>query len=162
MKVFKKGCVFVQKKDLVYLYYYASFIPYSLLLKIENILFDFEKDLNEFIKFNKKKEISYFKKIDWILDFNLIHNMEYKEIEDLRKSILSVSDSIINEIKRLPFEKQYKDVILNAKWILNNYKYNSLNEIEINKHEILQKYDKFSKKGLNKSIKSLILKNDIN
>ena len=138
MKLIIDKCIYIQKKDLIYLCYYNSDIPYSILLKINNILINNKNNINEFIKFDEEKELEYFKKIDWILDFNEIKDLNNIEIENFKENILSESETLLKKIKQMTFKEQTQDMNLNIKWILYNYKYNSLNEINIAKEEKLK------------------------
>ena len=90
MKIFKNNVCYVEAKDLL------NFpIPYF--IKIPICLYD-----NEFLKFESKEEIKYFKNRNDILNYNEIVNLSSSELND----------------KIVEFGKQYKK--LELKWLKSN------------------------------------------
>lgn len=127
IKIINKKKVYIQKRDLLYLFYYYPNLPISILSKITIILPTInENTLFEFVEFNRKKEIIFFTNINWMLNYDDVKNLTYEEIEIIKSYILNKSENILKEIKRNTIDSDELDI----KWILENYKYNSLNEIE--------------------------------
>ena len=84
MKVFRNGKVFVQLKDLKYLFEYGGYIiPQSVYKKALKRTLDMtDEDKNEFIMFDDPKEVELFREIKYIIDLDQFKDMSDKEIND--------------------------------------------------------------------------------
>ena len=127
MKIITKECAYVQKIDISYLINSDLKIPESIYLKTchENI------DRNnkyEFIKFNNPEEIKYFKKLNWIIDYNDIKNLTEEEIIKLCQNIVIKINKIADKFNNMNEKKKEKnkDLILQSE--LLNYKMHSLRD----------------------------------
>ena len=89
MKIITDNAAYVQKKDIAYLSQTNIARPISIFLKVFDlgaITID-ENNKNEFIKFDSQKDISFFRNIDWIIDYNEVKDLSEKEIIELGQSI---------------------------------------------------------------------------
>lgn len=76
MKIFANNKVYVQKNDLTYLLHNAKEIPTSIFEKVFNGIFIVTDDNRyEFIEFSKPEEIEFFKKNEWMVDYNSLDSM---------------------------------------------------------------------------------------
>ena len=84
MKVFRDGRVYVQLKDLKYLFEYGGYlIPQSVFKKALKRALDMtDEDKNEFIMFDQPNEIELFREVKYIIDLDQFKDMSDKEISD--------------------------------------------------------------------------------
>ena len=136
MKIFQNSSVFIQKQDLIYLCYYEKNIPLSMIIKMYTEIIN-NDNMYEFTEFKEYNEIELIKKIDWIIDLNTVKDLNENELEELKKNILDKSEKIMSYIKQMSIEGK-SNIKMDIEWILNNYKYNSLNNINLNKEEMLK------------------------
>ena len=126
MKIFnienKKEVVYVHKCDILRLKYINSDLAHTIYNQYKDVIND--SNLMEFVRFEFDYEVSFFKKIDWIIDYRKInelstHMLEYKidEIEiEMNKlgnkyMYLSSSDedkmTVFNSFKLLEYKKHF-------------------------------------------------------
>ena len=89
MKVFKDGKVYVNKNDLLILRKSQYQVPDSVFGGRESnlILLGIEKDV--FLEFTDEKDIEFFKKIDWIVDYDSVRDLNMEVLKKLMANIKS-------------------------------------------------------------------------
>lgn len=83
MKVFKEGKLYVNKKDLLVLRKSQCQIPDSVLYDMENsqLLSFNESDI--YVEFSDEKDIDFFKKVDWIVDYDSVRDLDLEVLKKL-------------------------------------------------------------------------------
>lgn len=83
MKVFKDGKLYVNKNDLMILRKSQYQVPDSVFGGRESnlILLGIEKDV--FLEFSDEKDIEFFKKIDWIVDYDSVRDLDLEVLKKL-------------------------------------------------------------------------------
>ena len=116
MKVFVGDKVYVQKGDLAYFTRGVGNMsfPSSIFDKMfgEGITQPFvvnEENRFEFVEFSDCQEIEFFKKCDWIVDFNSFANMSIDEINAYLLGLQNGMDEYANRFNELPIEKRKKE-----------------------------------------------------
>ena len=89
MKVFKDGKLYVNKNDLLILRKSQYQVPESVFGGRESnlILLGIEKDV--FLEFTDEKDIEFFKKIDWIVDYDSVRDLNMEVLKKLMANIKS-------------------------------------------------------------------------
>ena len=92
MKVFKDGKLYVNKKDLLILRKSQYQIPDSVLDDMENskVLLSFD-DRDTYVEFSDEKDIDFFRKVDWIVDYNSARDLN---MEVLKKLIVNIKSTM--------------------------------------------------------------------
>ena len=83
MKVFKDGKLYVNKNDLLILRKSKYKVPVSVFGGRDRnlILLGIEKDV--FLVFSDEKDIEFFKKIDWIVDYDSVKDLDLEVLKKL-------------------------------------------------------------------------------
>lgn len=82
MKVFKDGKLYVNKNDLLILRKSQYQVPESVFGGREsNLILGIEKDV--FLEFSDEKDIEFFKKIDWIVDYDSVRDLDLEVLKKL-------------------------------------------------------------------------------
>ena len=115
MKVFVENKVYVQKGDLAYFTRGVGDMsfPSSIFKKMfgENIvqLFTVSDDNRyEFVEFSDSHEVEFFKKCDWIIDFNKFINMSKDEIDAYVFGLENGLDEFVRRFNELPIGERKK------------------------------------------------------
>lgn len=97
MKIVKEDCVYVQRSDIAYLFYYDEAIPMSVYEKssTEGSYSTTERNSCEFIRFDKPDEIEFFKSLSWSIDFLEVKDLSEKEIIALGEEVVNERNAII-------------------------------------------------------------------
>lgn len=131
MKIVTSNAVYVQKSDLVYLNSTDLIIPATIYIKVfgsgKEIIN--EENQSEFVKFDEKSEIDYFKSIDWIVDYNKLRNLSNSELLELIWDTLKKEHEIAIKFNSMPYVQRRKNVQMriNANFLM--CKYSSLMDI---------------------------------
>ena len=116
MKIFVNNKVYVQKNDLAYFLRGTEgiSIPSSIIDKIFGQVFIVtDENRYEFVEFTSPKEIKFFEKCDWIVDYNLFDSMTEEEIVEYGCQINTERNKVANSFNELSEgekEKQYIQV----------------------------------------------------
>ena len=104
MKIFTKDAVYVQKNDVAYLNTLDDPIPASVYEKIYTERFNIINNRNryEFVKYTTDAEKDFFKKMDWMLDYDEVKDLN---IEGLINLGVNLTDKL-NEIGKQCNESQ--------------------------------------------------------
>ena len=128
MKIFINDCVFVQKGDVAYLNSYCFPIPISIYEKVfdKGIIIINDNNRFDFIKFDEKREIEFFKCIDWIADFDELKNLSCDRINELCEKVSNERQKIILTYNSLPISEKKEYIDMFNKIELLECKLNSL------------------------------------
>ena len=113
MKVFANNKVYIQKNDLAYFMRGAEgvSVPSSIIDKVFGQVFIVtDENRYEFVEFSSPEEIEFFKKCDWMVDYNLFDSMTEEEIIEYGCQINAERNKIatsFNELSEEEREKQY-------------------------------------------------------
>ena len=116
MKVFAYNKVYIQKNDLAYFMRCAEgvSVPSSIIDKVFGQVFIVtDENRYEFVEFSSPEEIEFFKKCDWMVDYNLFDSMTEEEIIEYGCQINAERNKIataFNELSKEEKEKQYIQV----------------------------------------------------
>jgi len=133
MKLFVNNKVYVQKNDLAYFMRGTEgiSIPSSIINKVFGQVFIVtDENRYEFVEFSSPEEIDFFKKCDWMVDYNLFDGMTEEEIVEYGCQINAERNKIatsFNELSEEEREKQYIQV--SAKIELLEFKMWSVRDI---------------------------------
>lgn len=132
MKIFNiengKEKIYVQKKDIKQLWKFCGQIPLSIFNNENN---DIEMD--EFIEFDFKEEIDFFKEQEWIIDYRKIIKLSKEELEEYIKELQNKMNyfrekhsNAKNEIEKVFIMKEYNSLenIINDVKIIYSSKIN--------------------------------------
>ena len=134
MKYFKDNKVYVQLKDLEFLFKYGDLsIPHSVYKKALRLaLHVTEETMDEYIEFDQPKEVEFFMNIKYILDKDDCKNMTEEEYNEFILSSNRRINSIINKSKKT--KKILELVGLRSKYRIECYKIASVKESRLNKN----------------------------
>ena len=116
MKLFVNNKAYVQKNDLAYLMRGAEgiSIPSSIVDQVFGQVFIVtDENRYEFVEFSSPKEIDFFKKCDWMVDYNFFDGMTEEQIVEYGYQINSERNKIATSFNKLSEgerEKQYIQV----------------------------------------------------
>lgn len=85
MKVFKNGKVYVQNEDLVLILRSGELMPTSVLEKIygNGPVIIVQDNMEDYVEFEEADQVEFFKKLDWIVDYDEVKNLSTEELEKL-------------------------------------------------------------------------------
>ena len=108
MKIITDKEVYVQKNDIAYLNQTDLPILASVLTKLldKGIIIIDNSNRYEFVKFDKPEEIEYFKKLDWIVDYNEVKDLTEEEILSLAQSIHQERETIAHKYNSMKPEER--------------------------------------------------------
>ena len=104
MKITTDDAVYVMKNDLGYLDNCTDIaIPATIYLKVFGSGMSVINDSNryEFVKFNGKKEIEFFKSMDWMIDYTALKDLSIDEINEMLKDIANTRNAMVNEYNKM-------------------------------------------------------------
>ena len=135
-----KEKVYVQKNDLGKLFDSDIDIPASIFMKSfdKNIIID-DNNRFEYILFDKKEEIEFFKSLDWIVDYKELIKLTEEEIKNIMNEISNEIDEIADKYNSMGEIEKEDNISLYKKCDLLTFKLKSINEILLfkqNKKEI--------------------------
>ena len=108
MKIFKDNSVYVQMNDLVKLLTLSSGIPDSIMKKFyteDEITID-DNNRFDFIKFDAPEEVFFFKRQDWIIDYDNYKDLDDEKLEKIAHELYLSSESVVNKFNSLSKEEQ--------------------------------------------------------
>lgn len=100
--------VYVQLNDIMELIQTNKPIPASIidnLFGIEMPIID-ESNRDDFVKFEKKEEVDFFKSIEWIVDYKKYRNISKEDLKTLIKETTKEINNIANEYNNLSFSEK--------------------------------------------------------
>jgi len=131
MKIVNSDSVYVQKNDLGYLDSSDLPIPASIFVKTFGNGVTFINDTNryDFVKFEAESEIEFFKKLDWMIDYNDVKDLSEDEIVVLLQNIDKEIENNANTYNSMNNEERCKHYDLVNKHELLSFKFYSLRDI---------------------------------
>ena len=85
MKVFKNGKVYVQNEDLILILRSGELMPTSVLEKFYGngpVIID-QDNMEDYVEFEETDQVEFFKRLDWIVDYDEVKNLSTEELEKL-------------------------------------------------------------------------------
>lgn len=103
MKVFINNKVYVQKCDLVYILKGAAgtSFPISIIDIFGSTVKPFDEASNDFVEFSSKEEKDFFKKCDWIVDYDFFKDMSDDDIVNYRSQLIEEKVKMVKEYNNL-------------------------------------------------------------
>lgn len=85
MKVFKNGKVYVQNEDLILILRSGELMPTSVLEKIygNGPVIIVKDNMEDYVEFDEADQVEFFKRLDWIVDYDEMKNLSLEELEKL-------------------------------------------------------------------------------
>ena len=85
MKVFKKGKVQVQNEDLILILRSGELMPTSVLEKFygNGPVIIVQDNMEDYVEFEETDQVEFFKRLDWIVDYDEVKNLSTEELEKL-------------------------------------------------------------------------------
>ena len=114
MKLFVNNKVYVQKNDLAYFMRGTEgiSIPSSIIDKVFGQVFIVtDENRYEFVEFSSSEEIDFFKKCDWMVDYNLFDGMSENQIVEYGCQINAEINKIATSFNELPEEERERQYI---------------------------------------------------
>ena len=131
MKIITNDSAYVQKNDIAYLNSFDLPIPFSIFMKVFGNGVTIINDSNryDFVKFDEKSEIEYFKDLDWMIDYNEVKDLSEDEIIKLAESIGEEQDKIATTFNSMAEEERKNHADMVTKCDLLEFKFYSLRDI---------------------------------
>ena len=128
MKIITSNAAFIQKKDLDFLIHKNLDLPDSVVLRIHGDVPIDENNKYEFVKFTLRKEIKYFKNLDWLIDYKQINKLSEDEMIELYKKTAKEVDNIAYKYNELSNQEKltHPEMIVQSK--LLKYKMQSIKD----------------------------------
>lgn len=85
MKVFKNGKVYVQNEDLILILRSGELMPTSVLEKFygNGPVIIVQDNMEDYVEFEETDQVEFFKRLDWIVDYDEVKNLSLEELEKL-------------------------------------------------------------------------------
>lgn len=170
MKIIKEDAAYVQKIDLANLRDFDGPMPTTVFMKLfsreASIIED--SDAEEFVRFDSKNEVEFFKRADWILDYDFYNAKDADELYSFAEEMIEEINNLTIEYNELSGEEQCKNGMMIKRMNLLIYEIQSLEILIMKKQEnkevkfsellpIKDKASKYRKKQLNIEIGNMII-----
>lgn len=131
IKIITNDEVYVQKNDLAYLYSSSLPIPSFIYNKLLESIEGFIDDSNryDFVKFEEKSEIEYFKGLEWMIDYNEVKDLSEEETTELLESIANEHETIAQKYNSMSDEERMHNIEMFNQCDRLEFKFNSLRDI---------------------------------
>ena len=85
MKVFKNGKVYVQNEDLILILRSGELMPTLVLEKFygNGPVIIVQDNMEDYVEFEETDQVEFFKRLDWIVDYDEVKNLSTEELEKL-------------------------------------------------------------------------------
>lgn len=164
MKIFKDNKVYVQKNDIAFLNHTDIAIPASIFMKVfgNGIVLIDDSNRYEFIEFDLPEEISFFEKLDWVVNYDDVKDLSDEETINLGQKIANEKNSLASKFNSMSEKDKKKNMDIVGKCELLDFKIYSLRDILWFKQGHIKmtlpgEEDK-SNKGIKNKIKSIFRK----
>ena len=167
MKIITSDAVYVQKNDLGFLTHTDFSIPVSIFMKVFGNYVTIIDDSNryEFVKFEEKSEIDFFKNLDFIVDYDSVKDLDESQMVKLIKSTFKQKRIISKSYNSMSSEDRVKNSYMIDEYEKLDFKTYSLRDILWFKQGHLQfilpegiEYPKTSKKVYGKGLRRILSK----
>ena len=103
MKVFINNKVYVQKCDIAYILkgVEGTSFPISIIDVFGSTLKPFGEDMNDFVEFSSKEEKAFFKRCDWIIDYDFFRDMSEDDIVNYRAKLIEDKVKMVKDYNEL-------------------------------------------------------------
>ena len=103
MKIFLNNKVYVQKCDLAYILkgVEGTTFPISIIDVFGSTVKSFDEDSNNFVEFSSQEEKIFFKKCDWIVDYDFFKDMSEDDIANYRSQLIEEKAKMVKEYNDL-------------------------------------------------------------
>lgn len=131
MKIITNDAVYVQMNDIAYLNSLDLPIPASIYMKafgMGGITIINDMNRYDFIKFEEKSEIQYFKDIDWMIDYNEVKDLSEDEIIKLAEKIGGELESVATAFNSMSEEERRQHIDMAEKCDSLGFKFCSLRD----------------------------------
>ena len=131
MKIIREDGIYVQKNDLAHLTHVDDPVPASIYLKAFGGPYTIINDSNryDFVKFTEENEIAFFKKQEWIIDYDAVKDFKDEDFVELGKSIAKEQEEQANLYNSMSAEEQSKNRDIVVYCDLLEFKFYSLRDI---------------------------------
>ena len=131
MKIITNDAAYVQLNDIAYLNHSDLPIPASIFTKVygDSVFYIDNNNRYDFIKFDEKSEIKFFKSIDWMVDFNEVKDLNEEEIISLGQSMAEEKNTIAKKFNEMTEKNKKKNMDMVSKCELLDFKIYSLRDI---------------------------------
>ena len=126
MKIITDGVAYVQKSDLFYLNTTGLSVPASILLKTLEVSIDSSDNQYEFVKFERKKEVKYFRDMSCIIDYDQIKDLSIDELITYGQSIVEEKKKLESEYKPMDLKDKINNIDMLKKYKLLDFRMHSL------------------------------------
>ena len=130
MKIITDTAAYVQKIDLEFFKYRLHSLPQSISSKVfENSELDIDEfNKYDFFKFEDMDDIEFFKRIDWIIDYDSVRYLTIQEITKMGRTYVEKREQITEKLYSMTDEdEEYNATLLQYKLI--HYQITSLTDI---------------------------------
>lgn len=135
MKIFNKEQdkekVYVQLNDIMELIQSNKPIPASIIDKLfgQEMLIVDDENRDDFVEFDKKEEINFFKKQDWIVDYKKYRDLSPEDLKLLMEDTVKRLDEITIEYNKITNDDKSKRAKLYDEYGLLDYKIGGMQQI---------------------------------
>ena len=126
MKIVKDDAVYVQKKDIYFLNQTGYVVPNSIYIKLG---VDVVNNSFEFVKFDGKDEIEFFKNIDFIIDYDSIKDLDEDDIIRKVISVAQEKNNVAQFLASIPISQYIKNMHMIDECERLDFKIDSLRDV---------------------------------
>lgn len=106
MKLFRNNKVYVQMNDVMFAMNYSNAIPLVIINQIfTGVVIVTNDNENDFVSFDDKAAIDYFRKLDFILDYDDYKDLSIEKLDAKAEIILKKIKDIVNKYNSLSSKK---------------------------------------------------------
>ena len=131
MKIITENAIYVQKNDIAYLNSTDLEIPATVYTTAfqDNINIIDNSNRFEYVKFESENDIEFFKKLDWIIDYNEIKDLAEEELMAIGQNASNERNNLAKKFNKMTIEEQgiNKDIVTRCDLLM--YKMMSLRDI---------------------------------
>jgi len=130
MKIITNDKAYVQKNDIGYLNSTDLPIPASIFIKVfgGGITIIDNSNRYEFVEFNEKSEVEFFKNIDWMIDYYEVKDLNEEEIISYAENIGKEQQEIARTFNSMSLEDKKKNADMITRCKLLEFKFYSLRD----------------------------------
>ena len=131
MKIIMENEVYVQKNDLGFMNHTQLAIPASIFMKVfgNGVTIIDDSNRYEFVRFDEKSEIDFFKEQDWIVDYNSVKDLSEEEIKKIFDETVNQMDDISEKYNKMSSLEQANNSHMAAQYERLEFKLYSLRDI---------------------------------
>ena len=125
MKVFKNGKVYVQNEDLILILRSGELMPTSVLEKFygNGPVIIVQDNMEDYVEFEETDQVEFFKRLDWIVDYDEVKNLSLEELEKLYDATKDEMVKIRNKYSDLSQNDIFVKICQKKEYLYSLYKY---------------------------------------